>query len=182
MQRINNRAHVYLKKGAADKAIEILIDAKQRARRLVGRDQRVRVLTTAVECHKLLGDAASAIRRYKELESTSRATGDRKKQIEFLMGLGKCYRDNGQMQLSIEYRRRAIAVAEAIRDYGTAGLLSAMIANTYHKDVGQPRRARPYYRAAIEHLQKSGDLETARQLVGRLAECEAFETEGESTA
>jgi tetratricopeptide (TPR) repeat protein len=138
----------------------------------------VRVLTTAAECYKLLGDAASVIARYGELESIARATGDRKKQIEFLMRLGKSYRDSGQMELSIEFRRRAIAVAQAIRDHGTAGLLSGVIANTYHKDLGQPRRARPYYRAAIEYLQ----LEAARQLVGRLAECEALESEADSTA
>lgn len=146
---LNRLGEVHRLRGAYPEAIDTLNQALTAARAAGYRLGELRALEGTADVHGLQDNRPEAVAGFTAALGIAAEIGDEHAQLDLLNAIGWIHIRCGDARLSMEYRERALAMAERIRPRSIGKILAAM--GHIQLQLGDARQALDYYQRALEH-------------------------------
>ncbi|MEV3923152.1 AfsR/SARP family transcriptional regulator [Actinomadura coerulea] len=146
---LNNMGELMLRMGAVDKAVDYYGRTAAAAAEL-GRQHQAIMRINLGNVSRHTGDHETALEHYRKALALTMELGDRRTQVETLIGIGATFHNTGRYGEALVHHERALAISQSISERYEETLAL--------RHLGETLMASGRYPAAIEHLQRAGGL------------------------
>ncbi|NKZ02941.1 AfsR/SARP family transcriptional regulator [Actinomadura latina] len=146
---LNNMGDLALRMGNVGTAVEYYEKTASAAAEL-GRQHQAIVLINLANISRLTGHHEPALENYRKALAISMELGDRRTQIETLIGIGATFHETGRYSEAVIHHERALAISREISERYEETLAL--------RHLGETLTASGRYTAAIDHLRQAHDL------------------------
>ncbi|MEU4820760.1 tetratricopeptide repeat protein [Actinomadura sp. NPDC023710] len=146
---LNNMGDLMLRMGAVDRAVDYYGRTAAAAAEL-GPQHRAIMLINLANVSRHTGDHETALANYRKALALAMELGDRRTQVETLIGIGATFHNIGRYSESLIHHERALAISQSINERYEETLAL--------RHLGETLTASGRYPAAVDHLQRARDL------------------------
>ncbi|WP_171068925.1 AfsR/SARP family transcriptional regulator [Actinomadura geliboluensis] len=150
MRAHNNMGDLMIRMGDVDRAAEYYEQTAGAAE--LSRQHRAIALINAANVHRRTGAPETALANYRAALALAMELGDRRTQVETLIGIGATFHNTGRYGEALIHHERALAISRTINErYEEAVAL---------RHLGETLSASGRYPAAVDHLLQAYSLST----------------------
>ncbi|MFI5692609.1 tetratricopeptide repeat protein [Kribbella sp. NPDC051586] len=164
---LNRLGEVQRLRGAYREAIDVLCQAQSTARAAGYRSGELRALEGIASVHGLQDHRQEAVAELTAALRIAEELGDEYAQLDLLNAIGWMHVRRGDIPLSLDYRERALAMAERIRPRSVGKILAAI--GHIQLQLGDTQRALDYYQRALEQARTTANRHNELRVLDGLA-------------
>jgi DNA-binding SARP family transcriptional activator/Tfp pilus assembly protein PilF len=147
---LNNMGDLMIRMGDIDRAAEYYAQTADAAG--LSRQHEAIALINAANVHRRTGSNETALANYRAALAIAMELGDRRNQVETLIGIGATFHNTGRYGEALIHHERALAIARSISERYEETLAL--------RNLGETLTASGRYPAAVDHLQQAYALST----------------------